>query len=124
MSHPQPGYVLSRQVPPRSSAASRMWNERRPALLSSAATPSPLKPAPTIRTSTSLAAACTSAPAGAGSARSAWEAIEILCGRVRRVVDEPAFEDLSGGITGEFRGEAELGGHLVAGQRDGGVAAQ
>src|SRR6187551_3197036 len=51
MSHAQPGYVLSRQVPPRSSAFSRMTKSSHPACRSLIPIHSPANPAPMITTS-------------------------------------------------------------------------
>src|SRR5215471_11766246 len=48
MSHAQPGYVLSRQVPPTESACSRMMKSFQPARLRRIAMPIPPKPAPTM----------------------------------------------------------------------------
>ena len=46
MSHSQPGYVLSRQVPPTSSAFSSTTKSLRPDFLSFIAIPIPEKPVP------------------------------------------------------------------------------
>ena len=51
MSQAQPGYVLSRQVPPRSSAFSRMTKSSHPACCSLIPMHSPANPDPTITTS-------------------------------------------------------------------------
>src|SRR4051794_31384425 len=106
MSHWQPGWVLSRHVPPTSQARSRRTKSCMPARLRRTASPSPAKPVPRM----AIGKSAVSAALAAGGASAAVVAIS----RTDRRAGEEEEPDLEGQPGEDDRADHHL---LEAGQR-------